>query len=224
MTCHNVFAITVDHSTCWKESGNVLWQCHVRNQPGVHVGPFPPPIVGSSSAKAPRLSLRTRCIALPVTSRCPHCQPARCCHCSYHVAHPLHSLFTASSPSDNCQLCVPLLHPKTSALSFVMACSAIGALAACGPDHMSWSRSSVASSGPKSVAVVANVGSTRGGIKLGGVRVRAGVASSPKTDIMQYRKLGDSDLVISEVTLGTVRIFLSRLPRILWVWFFGHFG
>jgi hypothetical protein len=36
--------------------------------------------------------------------------------------------------------------------------------------------------------------------------VRAGVASSPRTDTLQYKKLGDSDLVISEITLGTVRV------------------
>lgn len=34
--------------------------------------------------------------------------------------------------------------------------------------------------------------------------MRAGVASSPRTDTLQYKKLGDSDLVISEITLGTM--------------------
>ncbi|KAG0581495.1 hypothetical protein KC19_4G256800 [Ceratodon purpureus] len=98
-----------------------------------------------------------------------------------------------------------------------MACSAMGALAACGSElclmpcsssKLSWSRSShvASSSGLVSVARVGNVdvGSARRGGGGCGVHVRASVASSPKTGTMQYRKLGDSDLVISEITLGTM--------------------
>lgn len=65
----------------------------------------------------------------------------------------------------------------------------------------------------RSIASVATMRSERRGVS--GFQVRAGVASSPRTNTMQYKKLGDSDLVISEITLGTVRIFIFGLGILL---------
>jgi len=66
---------------------------------------------------------------------------------------------------------------------------------------LSWNRSNVTNSAKRASRF-------RHGIRRVGVcgvqAIRAGVASSPKTGTLQYKKLGDSDLLISEITLGTV--------------------
>lgn len=90
-----------------------------------------------------------------------------------------------------------------------MATSAVGALALCAPEvGASQPCSSCASSRRQWNAgtsigrrgLVSSVKSRRANCG-----VRAQVASSPVKNAMEYKKLGDSDLVISEVTLGTVR-------------------
>ena len=91
-----------------------------------------------------------------------------------------------------------------------MATSAVGALALCTPEVVGASQpcSSCASSRRQWNAgtsigrrgLVSAVKSRRANCG-----VRAQVASSPVKNAMEYKKLGDSDLVISEVTLGTVR-------------------
>ena len=90
-----------------------------------------------------------------------------------------------------------------------MAMSAVGARALCAPEvGASQPCSSCASSRRQWNAgtsigrrgLVSSVKSRRANCG-----VRAQVASSPVKNAMEYKKLGDSDLVISEVTLGTVR-------------------
>ena len=108
-----------------------------------------------------------------------------------------------------------------------MATSAVGALALCAPEvGASQPCSSCASSRRQWNAgtsigrrgLVSSVKSTRANCG-----VRAQVASSPVKNAMEYKKLGDSDLVISEVTLGTVRsssveFFLKKIY--LFIYFF----
>ncbi|XP_024390226.1 uncharacterized protein [Physcomitrium patens] len=68
---------------------------------------------------------------------------------------------------------------------------------------LSWSRSSAVGCGLVPVVRAGNVRSEKRCVR--GVQVRAAVASASKiADTMRYNKLGDSDLLISEITLGTM--------------------
>jgi hypothetical protein len=90
-----------------------------------------------------------------------------------------------------------------------MATSAVGALALCAPELAASQPCSSCASSRRQWNAGTSIG--RRGLasavksRRANCGVRAQVASSPVKNAMEYKKLGDSDLVISEVTLGTVR-------------------
>jgi hypothetical protein len=90
-----------------------------------------------------------------------------------------------------------------------MATSAVGALALCAPEVAASQPCSSCASSRRQWNAGTSIG--RRGLasavksRRANCGVRAQVASSPVKNAMEYKKLGDSDLVISEVTLGTVR-------------------
>ena len=90
-----------------------------------------------------------------------------------------------------------------------MATSAVGALALCAPELAASQPCSSCASSRRQWNAGTSIG-RRGLVcavksRRANCGVRAQVASSPVKNALQYKKLGDSDLVISEVTLGTVR-------------------